>query len=86
MSDSIRVSVFAKHKDNYVKNSEAFKNAMVATVQAAVLLSQEEITNLKDKLAKLRHELNKVKAKVNIYEQYSRHSSIHIFGLNEEEG
>ena len=66
---------FTKHLDNYIKNSEPSKNAIVTTVQAAVLPLQEETINLKDELPKLRNELNEVKVK-----------AIRIFGLNEEEG
>lgn len=44
---------FSKHLDNYIKNSEAFKNAIVTAVQVAVFPLQDEITNLKDEFAKL---------------------------------
>ena len=50
---------FTKHLDNYIKSSEAFKNAIVSAVQAAVFPLQEEITNLKDQLAKLLVNLTK---------------------------
>ena len=76
---------FTKHLDNYIKNSEAFKNAIVSAVHAAVFPLQEEITNLKDQLAKLMSELNEVKVKANSNEQYSRRNSVRIFGLNKEE-
>ena len=76
---------FTKDLDNYIKNSEAFKNAIVTTVQAVFPL-QEEITNLKDELAKLKREVNEVKVKANSNEQYSIRISICIFGLTEEEG
>ena len=61
---------FTKHLDNYIKNSEAFKNTIISAVQAAVFPLQEEITNLKDQLAKLKSELNEVKVKANSNEQY----------------
>ena len=77
---------FAKHMDNYIKNSEVFTKAIVAAVQAAVLPLQKEISCLKDELAKLKSELDKVKAKANNNEQYWRRNSIRIFGLNEEDG
>ena len=48
---------FTKHLDNYIKNSEAFKNAIVAAVRAAVFPLQDEITNLKAELAKLKSDL-----------------------------
>ena len=35
---------FAKHMDNYIKNSEVFKHSMVAAAQAAVLLLKREIS------------------------------------------
>ena len=56
---------FTKHLDNYMKNSEAFKSAIVTTVQVAVFPLQEEITNLKGELVKLKSELNEVKVKAN---------------------
>ena len=67
---------FTKLLDNYIKNSEAFKNAIISAVHAAVFPLQEEITNLKDQLAKLMSELNEVKVKANSNEQYSRCNSM----------
>ena len=90
MADKTRSSStaedFTKHLDNYFKNSKVFKNALVTAVQVAVFPLQEEITNLKDELAKLLSELNEVKVKANSNEQNSRRNSFRIFGLNEEEG
>jgi len=63
-----------------------FTKFIVATVQAAVLPLQKEISCLTDELAKLKSELDEVKAKANNNEQYSRRNSIRIFGQNEEEG
>ena len=69
---------FAKHMDNYIKNSEVFKHSMVAAAQAAVRLLKKEISCVKDELAKLKNELAEVKAKANKNEQYSRRNSIRI--------
>ena len=76
---------FAKHMDNYIKNSEA----IVAAVQAAALpLRKGKKKGLKDELATLKSELDEVKAIANNIEQYSRSNSIGILGLimSEEEG
>lgn len=85
MAEDTAVS-FAKHMDNYIKNSEVSKHSIVAAVQAAVLLLQKEISCVKDELATLKSELAEVKAKSSNNEQYWRRNSIRIFGLNEEEG
>ena len=84
MAEDTAVS-FAKHMDNYIKNSEA----IVAAVQAAALpLRKGQKKGLKDELATLKSELDEVKAIANNNEQYSRSNSIRILGLimSEEEG
>ena len=85
MAEDTAVS-FAKHMDNYIKNSEVFKHSIVAAVQAAVLPLQKEISWVKDELAKLKSDLAEEKAKANNNEQFWRRNSLRIFGLNEEEG
>ena len=85
MAEDTAVS-FAKHMDNYIKNSEVFTKAIVAAVQATAFPLRKEISGLKDELAKLKSELHEMKAKANNNEQYSRSNSVRILGLSEEEG
>ena len=83
MAEHTAVS-FAKHIDNYIRNSEVLTKATVAAVQAAALPLRKEISCLKDELAKLKRELDEVKAKASTNEQYSRSNSIRILGLSED--
>ncbi|KAJ7390354.1 hypothetical protein OS493_025605 [Desmophyllum pertusum] len=77
---------FAKRMDQYIQNSNVFKQAIASAVQEAVLPLQAEIASLKSELNILRSQLTEVKAKANDNEQYSRRNNIRIFGLPEEEG
>ena len=85
MAEDTAVS-FTKHMDNYTKNSEVCLQKPSSLQFKQQFVRAAEISCLKDELAKLKSELDEVKAKANNNKQYSRRNSIRIFGQNEEEG